>query len=59
MHLGSATDDHLDNICSFIEEIGVERIICCHCTGDAGFEYLRKRLGAVVVQGRVGMEWSL
>ena len=59
MHLASATTEQLEDLCSFLADRDIGRIICCHCTGDAAFAYLREHLGDKVVQGHVGMEWSL
>ena len=59
MHLGGADDARLEAIASFLEAEDIGQIVPCHCTGDRAFAYLRDRLGERVVQGRVGMQWSL
>lgn len=59
IHLVRADEEHLDCVASFLAGANIGRIICCHCTGDDGFAYLKSRLGEKVEQGMVGMEWAL
>lgn len=59
MHLGDADEKRLDAVASFLNEAPIQRIVCCHCTGDRAFKYLAQRLGSRVEQGRAGMQWSV
>ena len=58
MHLGSADEARLNEVAEFFESKPIETIACCHCTGQAAYEYLRNRLGPRVVQGGAGMSWE-
>lgn len=59
MHLASASDEQLDDLCVFLKSKDIGRVICCHCTGSTAFQYLQNSMGDMVIQGYAGMEWSL
>jgi 7,8-dihydropterin-6-yl-methyl-4-(beta-D-ribofuranosyl)aminobenzene 5'-phosphate synthase len=59
MHLGDAGEERLNEVASCLEQWDIERIVCCHCTGERACAYLADRLGDRVVRGRAGMRWSV
>ena len=59
MHLGDADEARLNEVAEFLESKPIETIVCCHCTGQQAYEYLRDRLGPRVIQGHAGMSWII
>lgn len=59
MHLADAGDERLAEVAAFLASVRIDRIVCCHCTGDRAYRYLAGRLGPRVVQGRAGMSWAV
>lgn len=58
-HLGSASEDRLESLAGFLENMDIGQIACCHCTGIGTYKYLRSRLGPRVTRARVGMSWQV
>jgi 7,8-dihydropterin-6-yl-methyl-4-(beta-D-ribofuranosyl)aminobenzene 5'-phosphate synthase len=58
-HLGSASEDRLESLASFLKNVDVGQIACCHCTGNGAYEYLRSKLGSRVVFAYAGMSWII
>ncbi len=59
MHLADAGDERLAEVAAFLASVKIDRIVCCHCTGDRAYRYLSGRLGSRVVPGRAGMSWAV
>jgi len=57
-HLGGAAAERLERTVEALEALAVERIVPCHCTGDAAVETLRQALGARVVPGAAGVSYT-
>ena len=58
-HLGNASEDRLESLADFLNDLDIEQIACCHCTGMSAYEYLRSMLGSKVVLGRAGVSWQI
>lgn len=54
-HLAGAGEERLEATARYILETGMERIACCHCTGNAETEWLKARLGETVQTGFCGL----
>lgn len=54
LHLVQASDERMTFTAEALESLGVERILPCHCTGDAGTAFLANRLGDRVHQLAAG-----
>lgn len=57
-HLVAAAASRLERTMAALEELGLELIVPCHCTGDAAAETLRRSLGQRVVTGAAGARFS-
>jgi len=57
-HLNDAGENRLAEVAAFLAGVKIDRIACCHCTGDRAFRFLAGRLGGRVVQGHAGMSWT-
>jgi len=54
-HLIDASDELIIDTCDYLDSIGVERVVPCHCTGVHAAEIMEHRLGVSVVErGRRG-----
>lgn len=58
LHLFRSTEEEMEQMVERLAAASVQRIITGHCTGEIGFEILRKRLGDRVEQMYSGMEMS-
>lgn len=58
LHLFRSTEEEMSQMAERLAATAVQRIITGHCTGDIGFEILKKRLGDRVEQMYSGMEMS-
>lgn len=54
MHLYAADEERIDRTIEALVELGVERVGCCHCTGDVATSAFRDRFGARYVEIGVG-----
>ncbi len=54
-HLAGVREARLEATAAYIAERGIERVVACHCTGDAETAWLTARLGATVTKGEAGM----
>jgi 7,8-dihydropterin-6-yl-methyl-4-(beta-D-ribofuranosyl)aminobenzene 5'-phosphate synthase len=50
-HLLHASAKRMEKSGMYLESIGIERIVPCHCTGEKAVEYLQVWFGPQVVQG--------
>ena len=50
LHLFRLSDDEVRSLAREINDLGIERIMTGHCTGDAGFEILKEELGSGIEQ---------
>lgn len=58
-HLGNASATALEAAAASLERCGAALIGACHCTGDAGRQFLRARLGERVAEAAAGAVWEL
>jgi 7,8-dihydropterin-6-yl-methyl-4-(beta-D-ribofuranosyl)aminobenzene 5'-phosphate synthase len=58
-HLNAASEERLTRTMAELEELQPDRIIPCHCTGDAAMERLRDVFGERVVRGLGGAVFRL
>lgn len=58
-HLAGVPEDRLASTADYILSRDIERVIPCHCTGDAEIDWLAKRLGPCVTKGSCGMRIRL
>ena len=58
-HLNDAGAEKLRMTAVALKEIGVERVIPCHCTGFEATHYMREALGSAVELGGTGMRIAL
>jgi 7,8-dihydropterin-6-yl-methyl-4-(beta-D-ribofuranosyl)aminobenzene 5'-phosphate synthase len=54
LHLSQACSGRIESTCDYLQSIGVQRIIPCHCTGKNAIETLEMRFGQKVEQGKAG-----
>jgi 7,8-dihydropterin-6-yl-methyl-4-(beta-D-ribofuranosyl)aminobenzene 5'-phosphate synthase len=57
-HLANAGKERLDATAGYIRTRAIPRVVACHCTGAAEIDWLKARLGAVVMKGECGMAFS-
>lgn len=53
-HLIQAPPELVDGTAVILDELGVEQVVACHCTGFPALRRLAQRLGERVVPGAVG-----
>ena len=46
MHLYAASDARIEQTLDALQELGVEQVGCCHCTGDVATSIFRDRFGS-------------
>lgn len=54
-HLAGVPEERLESTAAYIETQDIQRVVPCHCTGDAEIDWLRERLGKRVTKGECGM----
>ncbi|MBN1518309.1 MBL fold metallo-hydrolase [Candidatus Sumerlaeota bacterium] len=54
-HLVNASDQRLQQSIEALQQLELEMIVPCHCTGDAAVTALREALGERAIQGASGM----
>ncbi|MEE4166981.1 MAG: MBL fold metallo-hydrolase [Desulfocapsaceae bacterium] len=59
LHLKNATDGRLQQTVSALNRMDINRLICCHCTGDGAVEYLQKELRCPVEKGFAGLSLTI
>ena len=59
LHLKNATDDRLRRTASALNKMDIKRLIGCHCTGDAAFQYLSQHLNCTVEKGYAGLSVTI
>lgn len=57
-HLLLALPDLVDQTAAILDQMGVEQVVACHCTGFRALSRLAQRLGERVVPGTVGGRWT-
>jgi 7,8-dihydropterin-6-yl-methyl-4-(beta-D-ribofuranosyl)aminobenzene 5'-phosphate synthase len=53
-HLASAGDSKVESIIAELRQLGVQRVMPCHCTGDKAIALFRSDYGENFVEGGVG-----
>ncbi len=53
-HLGNADQNRLQRTFDAIDQMGFERIVPCHCTGERATALLRERFGQRISSGKAG-----
>jgi len=53
-HLGSASESQVLSIIAELRQLGVQKVMPCHCTGDAAMALFRSEYGEDFVEGGVG-----
>ncbi|HOW45275.1 MAG TPA: MBL fold metallo-hydrolase [Candidatus Aminicenantes bacterium] len=56
-HLGGASPERLRRTVAALREMEVERVVPCHCTGEAATAGLRDALGARLTPGVAGLSF--
>ena len=54
MHLYAADDERIERTADALLALDVDRVGCCHCTGDVATSVIRDRLGARYIEAGVG-----
>ena len=54
LHLVNADEKRVNWTCEQLEEIGVERICACHCTGEGAMEVMKDRFGEKFEEVKAG-----
>lgn len=55
LHLLHASPERLEKTAQRLEDLEIERIVACHCTGDEAYTYLQGRLSCELTRGYAGM----
>ncbi|MEN3055449.1 MAG: MBL fold metallo-hydrolase [Candidatus Methanosuratincola petrocarbonis] len=58
-HLNDAGEEKLEMTAAALKEIGVKKVVPCHCTGFAAACHMRRKLGDAVEPGCVGKRIAL
>jgi 7,8-dihydropterin-6-yl-methyl-4-(beta-D-ribofuranosyl)aminobenzene 5'-phosphate synthase len=58
-HLGGASDSKIESIIDSFEQLGVERVAPCHCSGDNARRLFREHYGEAYVECGVGRRVTL
>jgi 7,8-dihydropterin-6-yl-methyl-4-(beta-D-ribofuranosyl)aminobenzene 5'-phosphate synthase len=53
-HLASAGDSKVESIIAELRQLGVQKVLPCHCTGDKAIALFRSEYGEDFIQGGVG-----
>jgi 7,8-dihydropterin-6-yl-methyl-4-(beta-D-ribofuranosyl)aminobenzene 5'-phosphate synthase len=53
-HLASASESQVSSIIGELRQLGVQKVMPCHCTGDAAMVLFRSEYGEDYVEGGVG-----
>jgi len=53
-HLGSASESQVSSIIAELRQLGVEKVLPCHCTGEKAIDMFRNEYGENFVEGGVG-----
>jgi len=56
LHLMYSQEARLRETARLLNQIGLKRLVACHCTGDDAIDYLGERLSGEVTRGYAGME---
>ncbi len=54
LHLLQATEHRLKKTCDYLESIGIQQIVTCHCTGQQAEEKMENRFGNRLKRGFAG-----
>jgi len=54
-HLASASPERIEKTGAMLSSLDLDRVIACHCTGDAATAALKGSLGNRVIHGHAGM----
>jgi 7,8-dihydropterin-6-yl-methyl-4-(beta-D-ribofuranosyl)aminobenzene 5'-phosphate synthase len=57
-HLLETGDNQVESIIAELQQMGVERVMPTHCTGDAAMALFRSEYGAACIEGGVGRTWD-
>ncbi len=55
LHLLHAGRERLDKTVAALNDLHVERLVACHCTGAAAVDYLERQLSCQVLRGHAGL----
>lgn len=53
-HLASASKSQVSSIIAELRQLGVQKVLPCHCTGDKAIALFRNEFGEDFVEGGVG-----
>jgi 7,8-dihydropterin-6-yl-methyl-4-(beta-D-ribofuranosyl)aminobenzene 5'-phosphate synthase len=59
LHLLNVSKDRLEQTLDALRVLSLERIVACHCTGDAALHAMKASLGDIVTEGAAGMKITL
>lgn len=59
LHLLHASAERLEKTAQALQNLKLNRLIACHCTGDEAITYLRNRLSCELIRGYAGMSISI
>jgi 7,8-dihydropterin-6-yl-methyl-4-(beta-D-ribofuranosyl)aminobenzene 5'-phosphate synthase len=57
-HLLETGDNQVESIIADLQQMGVERVMPTHCTGDAAMALFRSEYGQACIEGGVGRTWD-
>lgn len=58
LHLSHASAERLDKTAAALNELDLQRLVACHCTGDESFSFLQNHLECEVIQGYAGFSMT-
>ncbi|NLE54915.1 MAG: MBL fold metallo-hydrolase, partial [Lentisphaerae bacterium] len=54
LHLVHADDERLERTATYLQQLGLRRLVACHCTGEVAIARLSDRLSCEVLAGASG-----
>ncbi|MGI5922677.1 MAG: MBL fold metallo-hydrolase [Lentisphaeria bacterium] len=54
LHLVHADQERLERTAAYLQQLGLRRLVACHCTGEEAIAWLRDRLSCEVLTGASG-----
>lgn len=57
-HLASASEERMNRTIAALQDLNVEQVIACHCTGFDAMVKLRNALGDIVIKGETAMNFQ-
>ncbi len=59
LHLLNASPERLARTAAALNDLDLDQLVACHCTGDQAFAYLAAQLNCEVIQGYAGFSMKL